>query len=108
MAEAYEESFHKITTLDQLPPGKPAVFRAAGAILVLRRADDDSVEAIDGSCLSDDVSVKGEQRLRRIFECVAAGIGSPSSDWQSLVAKAGLPVKIEQNDVWVCVDACRQ
>lgn len=108
MTEAWNESFHKITALDQLQEGKPSIFRAAGAILLLRRDSRGSVEAIDGSCLADDASIKGEERVRRILECVASGSGSASTEWQTLVSKAGLPVRIEQQDVWVCIDACRR
>ena len=56
MADPYESNFHKIASADALPAGKPVIYRAAGATLVLRK-DGDHVEAIDGSCLADDTSM---------------------------------------------------
>ncbi len=49
MSHSCEDSFRKITTVDDLPDGKPKVFRAAGATVVLLRRGN-SIEAIDGSC----------------------------------------------------------
>ena len=72
MTTPYEESFHKITPMAALEPGKPATFRAAGATIVLERRGD-GVSAIDA---------EGK-------------------------ANAALPVRIENGDVWVCIDACR-
>ncbi|MEO6487825.1 MAG: hypothetical protein ABIO78_07800 [Thermoanaerobaculia bacterium] len=72
MATPYESSFHKITTVAELVPGKPATFRAAGATIVLERTGD-HVSAIDGE------SKETEQ----------------------------LPVRVENGEVWVCIDACR-
>lgn len=107
MADPYESNFHKITNADALPAGKPVIYRAAGATLVLRK-DGDRVEAIDGSCLSDDTPMSPQLRLARIQECVAAGAGSESTEWSDLVRRAGLPVKVSDGVVWVCIDACRK
>ena len=107
MAEPFEANYYKITTESELPRDQPVIYRAAGATVVLRRTGN-SVEAIDGSCLTDDSQMSPQVRLQRIQECVAAGIGSKSSDWSELASRAGLPVKVSNGDVWVCLDGCRK
>jgi hypothetical protein len=105
MSDPYAANYHKITTEAELQPGRPVIFRAAGATLVLRRGES-GVEAIDGSCLSDDGSLTPQARIDRIQECVAAGVGSQSKEWSELVRRAGLPVRVSDGVVWVCIDAC--
>ena len=78
----YEASFHKIVALSAVPDREPATFRAAGSTVVISR-DGDSVTAIDGS----------------FFDGAA--------DWQQLHARAALRVRIEDGDVWVCLEDCR-
>ena len=48
MTTAFDDSFHKITRTEDLPPGVPTEFHAAGATIVLLR-DGDRIEATDGS-----------------------------------------------------------
>ena len=103
---SYDSNYRKIATLEELPPEKPKVFRAAGATLVMRR-EASEVTAIDGSCLAEVSDISSEQRLRRILDCVASGTGSDTVEWQELHARAGLPVRVEKGEIWVCVEACR-
>lgn len=103
--KAYESSYRKIARVDELGD-RPRVYRAAGATLVMKREGAD-VSAIDGSCLAEDSSASEDLRVKRILECVAAGAGSSSSEWSALHARAGLPVRLEDGDVWVCVEGCR-
>lgn len=105
MTDAWESNFRKITTLAELPKGSPRVFRTGGATLVLR-FDGEGVEAIDGSCLAEDSNWNTEARFRRILDCVASGVGSPTSEWDELVSRAALPVRVEEGSVWVCLDGC--
>ncbi|HET7705180.1 MAG TPA: hypothetical protein VFM36_03775 [Thermoanaerobaculia bacterium] len=105
MSSSYESNYRKIARADELGD-KPRVYRAAGATLVMRRNGSD-VSAIDGSCLADTSSASEDVRVKRIMECVAAGVGSSSSEWSELHARAGLPVRLEDGDVWVCVEGCR-
>jgi hypothetical protein len=77
----YDASFHKIVALSALADGEPQTFRAAGSTVVIRR-DGNSVTAIDGS-----VFVEG-------------------ADWHQLHARAGLAVRTEGGDVWVCLEDC--
>ena len=104
MTQSYDSNFYKVTTLAELVEGKPSLFRAAGATVVLRR-NGDSVEAIDGSCLIESGDMPHDDKIARILECVAEGSGS-TQDWNELVTHASLPVKVEEGAVWVCVDAC--
>lgn len=85
MTSSYEDSFHKITSIAELPIGIPRMFRAAGATVVIRRTED-QVLAIDGSAVSHDREL--------------------STQWDELHARSGLPVRIENGDVWVCIEAC--
>ena len=103
---SYDSNYRKIATLEELTPAKPKVFRAAGATLVIRR-DAADVTAIDGSCLAEMSDISSEQRVRRILDCVAAGTGSDTAEWAELHARAGLPVRVEKGEIWVCVEACR-
>jgi hypothetical protein len=105
MSSSYESSYRKIARVDELGD-KPRVYRAAGATLVMKR-DGSDVSAIDGSCLADSSSASEDVRVKRIMDCVAAGVGSSSSEWTELHARAGLPVRLEDGDVWVCVEGCR-
>lgn len=105
MNTSYESNYRKIARVDELDE-KPRVYRAAGATLVMRRNGSD-VSAIDGSCLADSSSAPEDVRVKRIMDCVAAGAGSSSSEWNELHARAGLPVRLEDGDVWVCVEGCR-
>jgi nitrite reductase/ring-hydroxylating ferredoxin subunit len=104
---SYEGNYYKVGTLADLPMDRPRVFRAAGATVILRRAQG-GVTAIDGSCLQDAAHFSSEERLRRIIECVADGAGSTSREWDGLLAIAGLPVRIENDEVWVCIESCAQ
>jgi nitrite reductase/ring-hydroxylating ferredoxin subunit len=103
---SYDSNYRKIAALDELQPGKPRVFRAAGATLVMRRTDHD-VSAIDGSCLAEVPDISSDERLRRVLDCVESGTGSTSAEWEELHARAGLPVRVEAGEIWVCVEACR-
>lgn len=105
MTNAWEENFRKIATLEDPPRGRAKVFRSGGSTLVLR-FDGEGVEAIDGSCLAEDPNWSADEKYRRILDCVASGVGSPSSDWNALVERAALPVRIEEGAVWVCLDGC--
>lgn len=103
--DPFESRFTKMATLGELPQGTPRVFRSAGSMVVLRRSDA-VVEAVDGSCFADDRAVPSDERLQRILDCVATVSDSPSSDWDELVARAGLSVRIVDDDVWVCLEQC--
>ena len=103
---SYDSNYRKIATLDELQPEKPQVFRAAGATLVMRR-DASEVTAIDGSCLAETSDITSDERLRRVLDCVASGTGSDTAEWAELHARAGLPVRVEKGEIWVCVEACR-
>lgn len=107
MTDPYADGFRKVAELRELESGRPAVFRAAGATLVLCRTKE-SVEAIDGSCLAEGKDDRGAERVQRILDCVAASTGSAASDWNKLVKEAGLPVRVEGGSVWVCVDLCQR
>lgn len=85
MTSSYEDSFHKITSIAELPIGIPRVFRAAGATVVIRRTED-QVLAIDGSAVP-----QGREL---------------STQWDDLHARSGLAVRVENGDVWVCIEAC--
>lgn len=86
MTSSYEDSFHKITSIAELPIGIPRVFRAAGATVVIRRTED-QVLAIDGSAVP-----QGREL---------------STQWDDLHARSGLAVRVENGDVWVCIEDCR-
>lgn len=105
MNSSWESNYRKIARVDELGD-EPRVYRAAGATLVMRRNGSD-VSAIDGSCLADTSSASEDVQVKRIMECVAAGVGGSSSEWNELHARAGLPVRLEDGDVWVCVEGCR-
>ena len=120
MSKSYEQSFRKIAPVEDLPDGKPKVFRAAGATIVLLRRGN-ALEAIDGSCVSDDTDMPEQRRIARILDCVSAAVvdgrsgapdgqaGSPvrQESWQSLVTKAGLAARVEDGWAWVCLDGCK-
>ena len=76
-------------------------------MVVLRREDEARVEAVDGSCFSDDLSMPSDARLRQILDCIAAGAGSSSAEWDELAQRAGLPVEVVEDEVWVCLEQCR-
>ncbi|GAC1428472.1 MAG: hypothetical protein NVSMB68_00500 [Thermoanaerobaculia bacterium] len=105
MSQSYEQSFRKITPVAELPEGQPKIFRAAGATVVLLRRGE-SVEAIDGSCVSDNTEMPAQVRLVRILECVAASASASPPDWLSLVERGGLAARIEDGWAWVCLDGC--
>ena len=106
MTASYDDGFRKIAQLQELKSGQPRVYRAAGSTLVLRRSDEE-VEAIDGSCLSEGDDFRGADRVQRILDCVASGSDAVSTQWPDLVQRAGLPVRIEGDAVWVCLDGCK-
>lgn len=103
--DPFESRYTKIATLSDLPEGTPQVFRSAGSMVVLRRSDA-VVEAVDGSCFADDRAAPSGERLQRILDCVATVSDSPSSDWDELVERAGLSVRVVDGDVWVCLEQC--
>lgn len=103
--DPFESGYTKIAALGELPEGALRIFRSGGGMLVLRRVGD-SVEAVDGSCFSDDRATPSEARLQRILDCIAEQSESPSSEWLDLVRRAGLRVRITEGEVWVCVDQC--
>jgi hypothetical protein len=103
MTQAYEQNFRRIAPVEDLPDGKPRVFRAAGATVVLLR-NGQKLEAIDGSCVADDSEMTAAMRLTRILDCIAAGLNEPDPNWKSLVEKGGLAARIEEGWAWVCVD----
>ena len=105
MTTAWEKNFRKITTLEDLPAGRPKVYRSGGATLVLR-SDGERVGAIDGSCLAEDPNWSSDEKHRRILDCVASGVASASSEWNELIGRAALVVRIEDGVVWVCLDDC--
>lgn len=105
MTTAYESSYHKIARVEELAIGSPRVYRAAGATIVVRRSEE-GVSAIDGSCLASDQKMSADLRVKKILECVASGIGSNSSEWHDLESRAGLPTRIENGEVWVCIESC--
>jgi|SRR5476651_870475 hypothetical protein len=107
MTQSYEESFRKIAPVEDLSDGQPKIFRAAGATVVLMR-NGQALEAIDGSCVSDDADMSAAMRLTRILDCVAAGLGERDADWKSLVAKGGLAARIDDGWAWVCLDGCER
>lgn len=104
--DPFESRFTKVASLPELPVETPRVFRAAGGMVVLRRRQDGTVEAVDGSCFNDDQSIPSAVRLQRILDCVAAGAGSFSAEWDDLARRAGRPVRVDGNDVWVCLEQC--
>jgi nitrite reductase/ring-hydroxylating ferredoxin subunit len=106
MASPYDSSFYRVAAVGDLPVDKPRVYRAAGTTVVLRRHGD-AVTAIDGSCLAEGVESSADARVKRVLECVASGTGSSSAEWDGLHARAGLAVRVENGDVWVCIDGCR-
>ncbi|HEU4520955.1 MAG TPA: hypothetical protein VFT12_03065 [Thermoanaerobaculia bacterium] len=106
MSSPYESSFRKVASVEEVPAGTPRVFRAAGATVVIRR-DGQTWTAIDGSCLTDAAETSSEDRLRKILTCVAAGTGSTTAEWEQLHARAGLPVRVDDGAIWVCVEGCR-
>jgi nitrite reductase/ring-hydroxylating ferredoxin subunit len=105
MASPWESSFYKVATVADLPVDQPRVFRAAGATVVIRRSAD-RVLAIDGSCLTEAGEMSADTRLKRVLECVAVGSGSSSTEWDELHGRAGLAVRVEDGEVWVCIDGC--
>ncbi len=107
MTQSYDQSFRKIAPVEDLPDGKPKVFRAAGATVVLLR-NGQAIEAIDGSCVADDAEMSAAMRLTRILDCVAAGLGERDGNWKSLVEKGGLAARIEGGWAWVCLDGCER
>jgi hypothetical protein len=74
-------------------------------MIVLRRIGE-IVEAVDGSCFSDDRAAPSESRLQKILDCIAESSESPSSEWANLVERVGLSVRVVDQEVWVCMDQC--
>lgn len=107
MPNSYEQSFRKITPVEDLPDGQAKIYRAAGSTVVLLRRGN-TLEAIDGSCVADDTDMTEQQRLTRILDCVAAGLNERDSNWPSLVQKGGLAARIEDGWAWVCLDGCER
>ena len=103
MSTPYESNFYKVAALSDLATDQPRVFRAGGATIVLRR-DGDGVTAIDGSCLAEESEAPANARVQRILDCVAGG---GANDWSALLKRAGLAVRIDGSDVWVCIDGCK-
>lgn len=100
---AYDAGFRKIAELDELSDGEPKIFRTGGAIILLVR-DGATVLATDATrCVSDTVAAPRE-RLRAIAECLAEGV--PDLDWKAITKQQPLPVKVNGNEVWICVDLC--
>ncbi len=89
MSSPYQDNFYKIAAVGELHAGKPRLFHAAGVAIVVR-LDESGVSAIDGS------SLKG-----------GAGAATGSAEWDALHEKAGLAVRIEKGEVWVCLEGCR-
>jgi hypothetical protein len=81
MTSAYDDSYHKIARVEDLHIGKPDVFRAAGATIVLHRTEE-GVTAVDGS-----------------------GVSSVKS-WDQLKSRSPLPTRVDDGYVWVCIEAC--
>ena len=106
MSSSYEKHYRKIARIDELSD-EPRVFRSGGASFVIRRLGSD-VSAIDGSCLADASLVPEDVQVKRILERINAGVGSSSADWSELHTRAGLPVRVEDGEVWVCVENCRE
>lgn len=102
MSSPYENSFHKIVRADDLALDRLQVYRAAGTTVVLRRVAD-GITAIDGSSFVDHGEPDPHARLQQMIE--SAG-GHESGDWSTLVAQSGLAVKVEDGDVWVCIEGC--
>ena len=69
MTSSYEDSFHKIAAVNDLPMDEPKAFRAAGATVVLRRT-------------ADQVLAEDSQ------------------------TRTPLAVRVENGEVWVCLEAC--
>ena len=105
MSTSYEKHYRKIARIDELGE-EPRVFRSGGATFVIRRLDSD-VSAIDGSCLADASLVPEDIQVKRILERVNEGAVSSSAEWSELHGRAGLPVRVEDGEVWVCVENCR-
>jgi hypothetical protein len=106
MSSSYEKHYRKLARLDELGD-EPRVFRSGGATFVIRRLGPD-VSAIDGSCLEDSSLVPEDVQVKRILERIDAGAGSSSAEWSELHSRAGLPVRVEDGEVWVCVENCRE
>ena len=105
--DPFEEGFTKVATRRELSAGEPRVFRASGAMVLVRQDANGQVEAIDGSCFRNDLSMPSAARLEQILDCIAAETGAPSSEWDELTARAGLPVHVMGDDVWICLEQCR-
>ncbi len=103
MASPYENSFHKIVRADDLALDRLQVYRAAGTTVVLRRVAE-GITAIDGSSFIDEGALDSRARLQQIIDGVGGHDGS--SDWSALVMRSGLPVKVDDGDVWVCIEGC--
>lgn len=102
---SYDSNYRKMILLDELAVGTPRVFQSGGAVVVLLRSGN-SVEAIDGSCLEQGRQMSRDERLRLITSCVAERLPPESREWPDLVRAAGLPTRIEDGWVWVCVEDC--
>jgi hypothetical protein len=88
VSSSYESSFHKIAALDDVPVGEPTTFRAAGSTVLIRRTESD-VSAIDGSVIAEGRRVAPDQH-----------------EWEQLHARAGLAVRVEEGNIWVCLEGC--
>lgn len=106
MTQSYDSRFRKIVALEELAAGTPRVFQSGGAAIVLLR-NGATVEAIDGSCLEQDQTMSLDQKLRSILSCVGSTLPTPSSEWADLLRSAGLPTRVEDGWVWVCLDDCK-
>lgn len=101
MSTAFDDNFYRTTSLSELTPGKPEIFRAGGTTILLRLDSDGRVSAIDASCDHDDLIQPGATRLETLLDCIARRVGSSSKEWTDLLNFAGLPVRIEGEQVWV-------
>ena len=100
MAESYEENYWRIGSLAELPEGLPKLFRAAGSSIVIVRVGE-RIEAIDTAS-----GAPLDAQTRGVMDRIIAGKNVTRVEWNALVAVNGLPARVEDGSVWVCIDAC--
>lgn len=107
MPSAYEASYHRIAAVDELQLGRPKLFRAAGATILVRLNEQGVVTAIDAASLAHAGDRSPDARIREVLGFGGSDAGSGSAEWQELELRAGLPARLEDGHVWVCIDACK-
>ncbi|HXI14079.1 MAG TPA: hypothetical protein VNM92_15755 [Thermoanaerobaculia bacterium] len=100
---AYEAGFRKIAEISELVVGEPKIFRTGGAVILLMLKGTEVLATDATRCVPDTVTSPRE-RLLAIAECFTPG--QVTIDWNEVIKKQPLPVQVNGNEIWICIDLC--